>query len=188
MAKNTNPLTKNLLIKKNWSTISLPVTDRVKHGSNELIKEKFIKEIISGSFMKLGVLTSEIRITKNCVGENTIQWKYFPINSQNAIREISKGPMGQTAQSGLQGEYIITLIKVLKRIIKIKEPKANYKLVCVKAANKFVDGKILNDYINNMVVGDPKKLKNVVNALIKEYKRINQKKYDTTINKSQNNR
>lgn len=177
MAKNTNPLTKNLLIKKNWNTISLPVTDRVKHGSNELIKEKFIKDIISGSFMKLGVLTSEIRITKNCVGENTIQWKYYPIYKKGGV-----------AQNEQQGEYIITLIKVLKKLIKIKEPKVNYKLVCVKAANKFVDGKILNDYINNMVIGDPKKLKNVVNALIKEYKRINQKKYDTTINKSKNNR
>jgi hypothetical protein len=85
------------------------------------------------------------------------------------------------------GARIITLIKVLKSILRMKEPQGEYKLVCIKAENKFVDGKILNDYINNMVIGDPKRLKNVVNTLIKEYKRINQKKYDTTINKSENN-
>jgi hypothetical protein len=80
------------------------------------------------------------------------------------------------------------LIKILKKILMIKEPTKNYKFVCVRAANKYVDGKILNDYINNMVLADPNKLKYVVNTLIKEYKLLNIKKYDTTINKGKYNR
>jgi hypothetical protein len=56
--------------------------------------------------------------------------------------------------------------------LKLKEPTKNYKFVCVKAANKFVDGKILNDYIYYMVLEDPSRLKNVVNSLLKEYKTI----------------
>jgi hypothetical protein len=79
------------------------------------------------------------------------------------------------------------LIKILKEILKLREPTINYKFVCVKAANKFVDSKILNDYINNMVIEDPSKLKNVVNSLIKEYRTLgslatNIQKNDTIIN------
>jgi hypothetical protein len=74
------------------------------------------------------------------------------------------------------------LIKILKEILKLREPTINYKFVCVKAANKFVDSKILNDYINNMVIEDPSKLKNVVNSLIREYRTLNIQKNDTIIN------
>jgi hypothetical protein len=83
---------------------------------------------------------------------------------------------------------MVALIKILKNLLMVKEPTKNYKFVCVRAANKYVDGKILNDYINYMVLEDPNKLKYVVNTLIKEYKLLNIKKYDTTINKGKYNR
>ena len=170
MAKNTNPLTKNLLIKQNWNTISLPITGRVKHGSNEFVKDRFIKDLINGSFLKLGILTSEISLTKICTGENTLQFLYYPLIN--------------TKTKTSNQEKIIGLIQILKRILNLREPTKDYKFVCVKAANKFVEGKILNDYINYMVIEDPSRLKNVVNTLIKEYKTLSIKKYDSIINKS----
>jgi hypothetical protein len=106
-----------------------------------------------------------------------------------------RGPSA-AAQGGLNSPnpkdaptgQMVALIKILKKILMVKEPTKNYKFVCVRAANKYVDGKILNDYINYMVLEDPNKLKYVVNTLIKEYKLLNIKKYDTTINKGKYNR
>ena len=66
--------------------------------------------------------------------------------------------------------------------LSLTEPK--YKFICVKAANKFVDGKILNDYVHYSVMADPKKLKFVVKTLIRGFKLLNIKKHDTAINKS----
>ncbi len=189
MAKNTNPLTKNLLIKQNWKTISLPITNRVKYGCNEFYKDKFLKDLINGSFFKLGILTSEISITKVCTGEITIQMLYYPLVSKELTVSLNK-----KENSKITNETIINstklknvvlvpnLIKILKEILKLREPTINYKFVCVKAANKFVDSKILNDYINNMVIEDPSKLKNVVNSLIREYRTLNIQKNDTIIN------
>jgi hypothetical protein len=59
-----------------------------------------------------------------------------------------------------------------------------FKFICVRAANKFVDGKILNDFVHYSVLSDPSRLKYVVSTLIREYKQLNIKKYDTVINKS----
>ena len=91
MAKNTNPLTKNLLIKQNWKTISLPITNRVKYGSNEFYKDKFIKDLINGSFFKLGILTSEISIPKVCTCEITIQMLYYPLALSLNKKDLNKG-------------------------------------------------------------------------------------------------
>jgi hypothetical protein len=44
----------------------------VTHGSNELVRDEFIKNLINGSFMKQGMLTSEVGISKRSTGENTI--------------------------------------------------------------------------------------------------------------------
>jgi hypothetical protein len=90
------------------------------------------------------------------------------------------------------GVKVVKLIQVLKILIELKEPTKSYKMVCIRAANKFVEGKILNDYINNMVVEDPSKLKYVVSTVIREYKMWSQglklKKHDSIINKGKNNR
>jgi hypothetical protein len=204
MAKNTNPFTKNLLIKQSWNTISLPITDRVKHGSNEFIKDKFIKDLINGSFLNLGLLTSGVCISKNCLGQYTIQFLYFPLNHvQTKLNHSS---------------LVLNLLKVLNLIFSVAfykqcSPRSDstplslpnsltapgsrspasgspvaraplFKFICVRAANKFVDGKILNDFVHYSVLSDPSRLKYVVSTLIREYKQLNIKKYDTVINKS----
>ena len=143
------------------------------------------------------------------MGENTIQFLYYPLSThttgQNPTQTERSSPMGHPTGAtggpqrvgaadptgGPRGPVvgqITELIKIIKKILMIKEPTKNYKLVCVKAANKYVDGKILNDYISNMVIADPNKIKYVVNTLIKEYKLLNIKKYDTTINKGKYSR
>lgn len=134
--------------------MSLPITNRAPNGSNEFFKDTSIKNLIHGSFLKLGILTSDVSFTKVCTGETTIQFLYYP---------------PQISQTGSQ---ILPLINLLGLILKLREPKKNYKFVCVKAAHKFVDSKILNDYIFYMVLEDPSRLKNVVNYLLKEYKLI----------------
>ncbi len=182
MAKNTNPLTKNLLIKQNWNSISLPITNRAPHGSNELFKDISIKKLIHGSFLKLGILTSEISFTKVCTGDVNIQFLYYPLSHPTHLNELGgslRAPEGATGATNFnlssQGgvtDLILPLLNLINLILKLKEPTKNYKFVCVKAANKFVDGKILNDYIYYMVLEDPSRLKNVVNSLLKEYKTI----------------
>lgn len=156
MAKNTNPITKNLLIKQNWNTIALPTTGKAKHGSNELIKDSWIKSLIEGLFKKVGILTSEVSLTKNCLGSVNIQFIYYPL--VKATNEESNTKL------------IIPIIKLIKKILIIREPTKDYKFVCIKATNKFVDGKILNNYINYLAVQDPNRLKYIVNTIIKEYK------------------
>ena len=170
------------------------------------------------------MLTSEVSITKNCIGENTIQFLYYPLSMTSkestgekksggetrgsimgSLRDRAaserdlfpqRGPSAARPAEGFNSPnpkdaptgQMVALIKILKKILMVKEPTKNYKFVCVRAANKYVDGKILNDYINYMVLEDPNKLKYVVNTLIKEYKLLNIKKYDTTINKGKYNR
>lgn len=155
MAKN---ITKSLLIKQNWTDLSLPITGRAPSGSNELFTNSHIKTLISGSFFKLGLLTSEISISRTCTGSNTVQFLYYPLNNQK---------LGLTFETQL-----IRIVKLLKSILSLKEPSCEFKFICVKAPNKFADAKILNDYINNMVINDPNKLKFVVNSIIKEYKSL----------------
>ena len=159
MAKNTNPITKNLLIKQNWNAITLPVTNRVKHGSNELIKDYWLKSLIEGLFKKIGILTSDISLTKNCLGLINVQFIYYPLVKDDESN----------------AKLIIPVINLIKKILIIREPTKSYKFICVKAANKFVDGKILNDYINNLTIQDPNRLKYVVNSVIKEFKLISTK-------------
>lgn len=153
MAKN---ITKSLLIKQNWTDLSLPITNRAPSGSNELFTNSHIKTLINGSFFKLGLLTSEISISRTCVGSNTIQFLYYP---------LSNPKLGELFES-----QILRAIKLIKAILALKEPKSEFKFICVKAPHKFADAKILNDFINNMVISDPNKIKFVVNSLIKEYK------------------
>jgi hypothetical protein len=106
------------------------------------------------------VLTSDISFTKVCTGEITIQFLYYPLTH-------SKTNINNQDQ-------ILPLLNLLNLILKLREPNKNYKFVCVKAANKFVDSKILNDYIYYMVLEDPSRLKNVVNSLLKEYTKLAQ--------------
>jgi hypothetical protein len=125
---------------------------------------------------------------------------YYPLavslNKKDALKKLNQGNSFSTLLRSSKGAeplnfknvvLVPNLIKILKEILKLREPTINYKFVCVKAANKFVDSKILNDYINNMVIEDPSKLKNVVNSLIKEYRTLdsvgtNIQKNDTIIN------
>lgn len=155
MAKN---ITKSLLIKQNWTDLSLPITSRAPSGSNELFTNSHIKTLISGSFFKLGLLTSEISISRTCTGSNSIKFLYYPLNNPK---------LGQIFES-----QIVRVISLIKTILALKEPQSEFKFICVKAPNKFADAKILNDFINNMVINDPNRIKFVVNSLIKEYKNL----------------
>lgn len=165
--------------------MSLPVTNRTPNGSNEFFKDQSIKNLIQGSFLKLGVLTSDISFSKVCTGETNIQFLYYPIPpkaphthfvGRGASEGASESPPQREGQIGPSANEvnlknkILPLLNILNLILKLREPTKNYKFVCVKAANKFVDSKILNDYIYYMVLEDPSRLKNVVNSLLKEYK------------------
>lgn len=167
MAKNTNPLAKGLLIKQSWNTISLPITSSQKgYGNNELIKDMFIRKIINGIFLKLGVLTSDIHISKNALGLINIKFIYYPLS-------FTKGSESKFGQNILLGDnkQLLEIIKILKLLFKVKYPKNEFKFVCIKAANKFVEPKILNDYIHFSVMDDPNRIKFVLSNLIREYSR-----------------
>lgn len=155
MAKNTNPLTKSLLIKQSWNTLTLPLQN--KGGNNELIKENFIKKIINGTFLKLGLLTSDIHISKNCIDFMTIQFMYYPLINKLTGKSINN-------------KYIVELIKLIKLLFKLKYPTKEFKFVCIKAPNKFIEPKILNDYIHYSVMDDPNKIKFILLNLIREYR------------------
>lgn len=58
----------------------------------------------------------------------TIQFMYYPLNKSYLI-------------------YVLNLISLIKTILKLKYPKHQFKFVCVEADHKFVEAKILNDYI-----------------------------------------
>ena len=166
MAKNINPLTRSLLIKQNWYTVTLPIN---KHLDNH--KETFIRRLISGSFLKLGILTSDISISSNCLNQWTIHMIYYPL-------------INKTTGKATSGDIIIKLIKLIKNILKLKYIELDIKLIFIKAPNKFVEPKILNDYIHYSVMEDPNKIKYVLVNLIREYRSITpvKKKNDTIIN------
>ncbi len=73
-------------------------------------------------------------------------------------------------KGGEEGVKVVELVKLLKKIIDLKEPKNEYKLICVRAGSKFTEGKILNDYISIMVGEDANRLKNIVGGVIREYR------------------
>ncbi len=133
----------------------------MKYGSNEFIKDTLIKTLLDGLLKKIGILTSEITMTKDCRGVVNIQFLYYPLIAASA---------GSTQTGGPNSNLIIPALNLIKKILVIKNPHLEYKLVCVKANNKFSDSKILNDYITNMATADPSKLKNIVGSIVKEYK------------------
>lgn len=185
MAKNTNPLTTRLLKKDFWYINSLPLDETpylasdinkgyLSKGSDVVIQYKYIKSLIHSSFMKLGILTSEVRLSKNCINTNVstsktlinlkaeqpmvIQFMYYPLAMRN----------GRSLRSNQK--QIISLIKVLKLILKLKYPFYKIKFICIKAPHKFLDAKILNDFIHFSSFSNPNKLKFVILSLIKEFR------------------
>lgn len=152
--------------------LSVPISNRSPHGSNELFLNTYIKTLINGAFLKLGILTSEISISRNCVGNNTIQFLYYPLISRNNKKKLDN--------------KILLAIKAIKLILALKEPASDFKFICVKAHNKFTDAKLLNDYVNIRVLKDPNRIKYIASSVLREYKL--QRKNDTIINKSKNHR
>jgi hypothetical protein len=118
-------------------------------------------------------LTSEISITKNCQGYINIQFLYYPLT---AAKEIYPKAISQVAQGGgaLGGEpntrLIMPVLNLVKKLLLIRSPSKDYRFICIKANNKFADSKILNDYVNNLTTLDPNRLKNIVSAIVREYK------------------
>lgn len=170
MARNTNPLTKSLLIKQNWKSILPPLPTKgfkgssknqddafwsSSYGSNDIVLNNYLKTIINGTFLKLGILTSEVYISKNCFGDITLYFYYYILgNNKNKL---------------------LPILNIIKSLFNLKYPNNTLKLVCIKAPHKFVDSKLLNDYLFNNVFQEPNKLKRVLTLLIKEYKILSPK-------------
>ncbi len=166
MTKNTNPFSSRLLIKEYWLSRSLPLNEipensiKRNKGTSDYFQDKYIRELIHGTFMKLGLITSEIRLSKNCLGKITIQFFYYPLIYKNQAINYKFN------------KYLTSLIQIIKSILNLKYPNFTFKLICIKAPHKFVDAKLLNDYINFNVMDDPNKLKFVYMNLIREYKNL----------------
>lgn len=75
----------------------------------------------------------------------------------------------------INNQLIIDLIKLMKLLFNLKYPNKEFKFVCIKAPNKFIEPKILNDFVHFSVMEDPNKIKFILLNLIREY-RISLKK------------
>lgn len=118
----------------------------------------FIRKIINGMFLNLGILTSDIHISKDALGLISIKFIYYPLS-------FKKGSVLK------DNKQLLDIIKLLKLLFKVKYPKNEFKFLCIKAANKFIEPKILNDYIHFSVMDDPNRIKFVLSNLIREYTR-----------------
>lgn len=176
MAKNINPLTTRLLKKDYWYINSLPFDETptigsanegyINKGSNDIVQYQYIKNLIHGSFLKIGILTSEIRISKNCLASPLlIQFLYYPLVIKTTFTtRREEEPVSNQNQ-------IVDLLKIIKLILNLKYPFYNIKFVCVKAPHKFLDTKILNDFIQFSSTGNPNRLKFTLLSIIKEFRK-----------------
>ena len=114
------------LIDNSANAINLPLSSRGNSVSNTYLKEKWIRSIIQGIFLKLGYLTSDIIITKNSVNNINLIFLYYPL-SQSSDSDIITGNNSKL--------ILIKLINLIKLILQIKEPSNNYKLIAIKASN-----------------------------------------------------
>lgn len=162
MAKNTNPLTKSLLIKHNWYSLVLPSSN----STNIVHQDLFISKLIHGSFYKLGILTSQVYLSRSCNKYLTISFYYYPLK------------LFRSNHSSTFGNLVLPLIKLLKSLLIAKYPGYNIKFVAIKAPHKFIDSKILNDFIHFSVSNDPNRIKFVLYRLIKEFKFLSTKKFN----------
>jgi hypothetical protein len=132
------------------------VKDRLSAGSDEIHQDQFIRDLISGCFLKLGILISDIRLAKNCSGLVTVYFLYYPlINS------------GQNYVS-----YIPNLIALIKLIFSLKYPQLCFKFVCVNAPHPLVDTNILNNLIKFSIAKDPKSFKFVLSKYVRAFKNL----------------
>ncbi len=149
------------LIDNSANAINLPLSSRGNSVSNTYLKEKWIRSLIQGIFLKLGYLTSDIIITKNSVNNINLIFLYYPL-SQSSDSDIITGNNSKL--------ILIKLINLIKLILQIKEPSNNYKLIAIKASNKLVDSNILNDYFFYSLLEDPNSFQNICNSTINEFK------------------
>jgi hypothetical protein len=153
MAKNTNKK-----YSRNITDVVLPITGRAPSGSNEILNNNSIKTIIKGFMLKLGLLTSEISISKNCIGQIQIKFLYYPLASKNFQTKFDQN--------------LITIIQTLKNILSLKNPNNTFKFILIKAQNKFADPNLLADYINLKSIKNPSRIKYLSKYLLRSYKSL----------------
>jgi len=189
MARNVKPFTTRLIIKDFWYTMGLPINNipthripqktnenwvkfRLNAGSDELHQDKFIRDLISGCFLKLGILVSDIRLAKNCSGLVTIYFLYYPLVNMATENKALNTPQNLSKQQGQLSEYIPNLIFLVKKILSLKYPQQCFKFVCANAPHPLVDTNILNNLIKFSIAKDPKSFKPVLSKFIKIFKNL----------------
>lgn len=177
MARNIKPLTKSLLIKQSWLDTELPILGRDSQGTNsELIENTYIRKLIHGTFLKLGILTSEVFIQKNSLGHKNIIFSYYCCHNTQATYKnnqsfLSIGKAADEHKFKNQPSNKLLITKVIKLLRQLIEIKSGYdvKIICISAPHKFVDAKLLNDYITLNAQKSNFNFKLIINRLIREY-------------------
>lgn len=149
-------------------------------GSNEVLRYLFINNLIWGCFLKLGILTSDVRLSKTCLGDTTIYFLYHPLRlcqSSSKKRTLASHTGGFSNKRLRVRRHTFKntvpyLLEILKLIINLKYPLLNIKFVCVKAAHSLVDPKILNHIIQFSVAKNPKFFKPVLLQYLRIYKKL----------------
>lgn len=152
------------------------VNGHYNKGSNEVLRYLFINNLIRGCFLKLGILISDIRLTKTCLGDTTIFFLYHPLITPPKKRTFSspgskRSPLGRVRRYTLKGS-VAYLLDVLKPIISLKYPLLSIKFVCVKAAHSLVDPQILNDLIKFSIAKNPKFFKPVLQRYLRQFNKL----------------
>lgn len=96
-------------------------------------------------------------ISKNSLGLITLQFMYYPLINKLTGKSINN-------------QIIVSLIKLIKLLLNLKYPNKEFKFICIKAPNKFIEPKILNDYVHYSIIEEPNKFKFILLNLIREYK------------------